>query len=461
MSDQKLHGKDPVLWTKPIPNTHFDVTPVKHLVASLDRLHCKGQFIEIDHQKQIPDLEYVKINNHFQGIQRTRNSNYILITGASKKSTHAHLFVIKINGDKQKAFGSNILIKGKEDYGSLVDVFCLAANPYWHAGGLSICGDIMCVPLEGDGRSAGKSNSRIAFYNIKNPTEPIKYPTEIFRANQKAGASCLIRMPDKHFHCAVWSDSDHLPKRFDLYRSKTQNLQDGFLKYKRISIDQVLDRTGRQPRFQTIQFMRDESGEVYIIGFLNTRKTAPIINGTNKLFVYKLGFDQAHKIVGMNQIYARQFDDGRSYYNMGAATGGFVNSKGSLSLYSAHHWKTRKFIRLAEFEQSIQDPVRGITSIKSAQIECWEHEYFEGRYFILQGDNQMSIPSFKQLRAQGKKFNDKLSSLRILLPKTHKIKLYQHESFKGESIIFKGTGKLMEVPQLETKNDQISSLKIE
>lgn len=461
MSDQKLQGKDPIIWTTPIPNTQFDLQAVKQLIPSLNRLHSKGQFIEVDHQKQIPDLEYIKINNHFQGIQRARDSNYILVTGASKKSTHAHLFVIKLKGDKKKTFGSNILIKGQEHYGTLVDVFCLANDPFWHAGGFSICGDVMCVPLEGKSKSSGKYNSRIAFYNSKDPTNPIKYPTEIFRTNQKAGASCLIRMPDNHFHCAVWSDSDDLPKRFDLYRSKTTQLQDGFRYYKRLTIDQVSNRTGRQPRFQSIQFIIDETGALYIIGFLNTRKTAPVINGTNKLFVYQLGLDQMYKVKSMNEIYARQFDDGRSYYNMGAATGIYVDNKGSISLHSAHHWKTRKYIRLAEFEQVITDPVRPITSIHSARIECWQHKDFKGRYFTLQGDRDLSIESFKSLRAQGRKFNDKLSSIRILLPATNKITLYEHEHFKGSKTVFTGTGKLIEVPQFGDKNDKISSLKIE
>jgi len=461
MSYQKLQGKKPAVWTTPIPNTSFDLVPVKQLIPSLDRLYRKGQFIEADHQQLIPDLEYIKINNHFQGIQRIRNSNYILLTGASKTSTHAHLFVIKLNGDNKLTFGSNILVKGKEDYGSLVDIFCLADYPYWHAGGLSICGDVMCVPLEGDRQSTGKSNSRIAFYNIKNPTQPIKYPTEIFRANQKAGSSCLIRMSDNHFHCAVWSDSDHLPKRFDLYRSKSTKLSDGFLKYKRITIDQISNRSGRQPRFQTIQFLVDENGEVFIIGFLNTRKTAPIINGTNKLFVYKVELDLSNKIAALKQVYFRQFDDGGSYYNMGAATGVYVDSKGSLSLYAAHHWKTKKFIRLAEFTQTIINPTRPITSIKSAQIECWEHQYFRGKYFTLRGDKQMSFPTLKELRAQGKKFNDKLSSLRILIPVANKITFYNHEFYKGEKLVFNGTGKLIEIPKLINKNDQISSLKID
>ncbi len=461
MSDQKLQGKDPVKWTAPIPNTQFELAPVKQLIPSLDRLHSKGQFIEVDHKNQIPELEYIKINNHFQGIQRARDSKYVLLTGASKKSTHAHLFVIKLNGDKKRTFGSNILIKGEENYGTLVDVFCLSNDPYWHAGGLSICGDILSIPLEGKNKSTDKYNSRIAFYNIKDPTQPIKYPTEIFRTNQKAGASALMRMPDNHFHCAVWSDSDDLPKRFDLYRSKTAQLQDGFLKYKRITIDQVTDRTGRQPRFQSIQFMIDDVGESYIVGFLNTRRTAPIINGTNKMFVYQLGLDQKYKVATMNQIHARQFDDGGAYYNMGAATGVHVDAKGRLSLHSAHHWKTRKYIRLAEFEQSIVEPPRSITSINSAVVECWQHKHFKGRYFTLQGDDRLTIPSFKKLRAQGKKFNDKLSSLRILLPPTHRLILYEHESYKGRKSVFQGTGRLIEVPDLGSKNDQISSLKIE
>jgi len=459
-------GKDPLPWSGEIANTSFENRKLDNVINAITALHRRGQYLEVQHNMDIPEFEYVNVNNHFQGIQRVKDSDYIILSGASKRSRHAHLFITKIESQKhsnREFIGTNILLKQIPNGDELKEIICISKDDYWHAGGISMCGDILVIPLEGEIKVNGDKTdvSRIIFYNIKNPLSPIQYPKAINRRKQKAGAATIINWKNR-FLCAVWTDSDDGKRRFDFYLSKTNNLVNGFKKSKTVSLDKILGRTGRQPRFQTIEFLQQANGELFIIGYLNTRKAAPVINGRNKCYLYKcvLSMAKDNLNISLSQVYVREFDDGGKQYNMGGATGSYVGKGSRFLLYSAHHWKTKRSIKLAEFSGRLDVNKRSIRSIKSAMCECYEHRYFTGRCLLLHSDSILEIESFKKIKVQGKKFNDKLSSLRFQLPKSHKIQFFEHEYFKGKKTEFKGTGKVELIPEFGKQNDKYSSLKI-
>jgi len=459
-------GKDPDPWRGEIPNTSFENYEISNIVESVNSLFHRGQYIELQHKMNIPEFEYINVNNHFQGILRLKDSNFIILSGASKRSKHAHLFIAHIGSKNPKLhreIGTNILFKDIPSVDELKEIICISKDVFWHAGGISSCGDILVIPLEGEKEKNGKEIdvSKIIFYNIKNPLSPVQYPKFISRINQKAGASTLVRIKNR-FLCAVWTDSDNYGKRFDFYLSKSGKLIDGFKKTKKILLLNISNRTGRQPRFQTIEFIKQSNGELFIIGYLNTRKAAPVINGRNKCYIYKCNFAlTANRVsITMSQVYTREFDDGGKQYNMGGACGSHIQKNGKLLLYSAHHWKTRKSIKLAEFAKRLNVNNGTVRSIKNAVIECYEHRYFKGRCLLLYANTIHEIESFKKIKVQGKKFNDKLSSLKYQIPKTYKIILYEHEYYKGKRTEFLGTGKVKLIPVFNKFNDKVSSLKL-
>lgn len=467
MADNKLHGKNPIEWTAPIPGTSFENYKVTSVLQSIHSLHTKGQYLEVEHNMDIPEFEYINVNNHFQGIQRLRQNNYVVLSGASKKSRHAHLFIVRVSPiikHNDKPLGTNILFKKIPPQDTLITIVCVDKDEYWHAGGISLCGDIMVIPLEGkmDTALGQRDASRIVFYNMLDPVNPVVYPIVIKRRFQKAGAVSMVGLENGHYLCAVWSDSDDLPKRFDFYLSKTTNFNDGFLKIKSIAVKKVEHHSGREPRFQAIDFVRQKNGELYLIGFYNTRKTAPIINGTNKSIVYKVAYSTTSKNVTiyLKQVFVKEYDDGKRQYNMGGATGSYVNNKGKLSLYSSHHWKTKKTIKFAEFDSQLDTYSRSINSIKSACCELYEHPFFGGRFLKLYADSICDIPTFKRIKVQGKSFNDKLSSLRFKLPSSYKLVLYEHEFYQGRQTTFLGVGRVVQITQIGSDNDKYSSLKL-
>lgn len=467
MADKKLHGKNPIEWAGPIAGTSFENYKVKSVVQSINSLHRKGQYVEVTHNMDIPEFEYVNVNNHFQGIARLRKNNYVVLSGASKKSRHAHLFIIQVSPDychTDRPLGTNILFNKIEPSDKLKTIVCVDKDEYWHAGGISVCGDILVIPLEGKMETAnGKRDaSRIVFYNMLNPESPVVYPGLIRRNYQKAGAVSLVRLNDGKYLCAVWSDSDDLAKRFDFYLSKTNSFNGGFLKIKTIPVKTIDSYSGREPRFQAIDFVQQKNGELFITGFLNTRKTAPILNGTNKSIVYKVMIDStSNKLsVHLKQVLVREFDDGKRQYNMGGATGTYINPNGTLFLYSAHHWKTKKTLKFAEFDRHLDVSDRSISSVRSACCELFEHLDFSGRLLKLYADSVCEIPTFKKIKVQGKSFNDKVSSLRIKLPSNYKLVLFEHENYKGRQTAFSGTGKVLEYSSIGSDNDKYSSLKL-
>ena len=467
MADKSLHGKNPIQWTKPIPGTAFENYAAKSILKTIVNLHNKGQYLEVRHNMDIPEFEYINVNNHFQGIQRLRKYNYVVLSGASKKSRHAHLFIIKIAPTikhRDKPLGTNILFKQIPTEDKLKAIVCIDKDEYWHAGGISLCGDILVIPLEGKMKtSQGKRDaSRIVFYNMVDPENPVVYPALIKRRLQKAGAVSMVRLENGHFLCAVWSDSDDLHKRFDFYLSKTTDFNNGFLKQSSIPVKDIANHRGRDPRFQAIDFIRQEDGQLFLIGFYNTRKTAPVINGTNKSNVYKVDYSLVASKLGiqLTQQLVREYDDGKKQFNMGGATGAYVNRQGHVSVYCAHHWKTKKTIKLAEFDRQLNTDRRSISSIKSACCELFEHDYFGGRCLKLYSDAVQEIPTFKNIKVQGRSFNDKVSSVRFQLPKTYKLVLFEHEYFKGKRTTFLGKGHVVFITKNGVDNDTYSSLKL-
>lgn len=439
------------------------------VLSSIKALHVRGQYISAHHHNVIPSLEYVTIDNHFQGICRTRLDHYFILSGGSKNSSVAQLFIIRIDSTKSHrnhALGSNILQNNRiDDHDELKDILTLHKGPMWHAGGISMCGDILLVPMEGEMIIGGQkqTHSRITFYDLSDVNDIKIVAYGIDRVKQKAGAVSMLRYDDGRFLLIVWTDSDDDTNRFDLYESKTKKLTEGFDLIDSIAIDSVKGRTGRRPSFQSIDLLLQKDGRIFITGYCNTKKTAPTIDGTNKLYAYELKNNDHDKkpTRSLYQVLVKDFSKGKHQYNMSAATGLKVTKQGRLILYSAHHWKTGKMINLAEFDEVLNSDVRKITAHGSGIIELYEHKHFKGRVLKLYGHHHAEIPSYRKLKVQGSSFNDKLSSVRYQLAEGESYVLYEHENFKGKKRILRGNGKTLSLADLGKFNDRCSSSKFE
>ncbi len=453
------------------PERHHSIS-VNHqaddVVESISRLPSKAQYISAWHHDSIPALEYVTIDNHFQGICRLQKEDFFIISGGSKKSSVAQLFIIKIESAKvhrSGAVGSNVIHKPLNEQDTLLDIICLHEGPMWHAGGISLCGDVLLVPLEGELALTGKKqhHSRIEFYDVSDPLKIYQLPYQIDRRLQKAGAVSMMKQPSGVYILVIWTDSDKGSKRFDFYVSTTRELQDGFELQDSVSLDDIFDRKGRDPSFQSIDLILQKDGRMFLTAYCNTRKTAPTIDGTNQLYLYELKSEQGERGRGfsLHQLLIKSFDKGKHQYNMAAATGLHVTQRGRLILYGAHHWLTGKHINVAEFAETLNEDARKIRTASKGIIELYEHKHCKGRVLTLYGDLHAQIESYKKIKVQGASFNDKVSSLRYQLAKGESYTLYEHEYFTGRKYLLVGTGKTVVVNDLESFNDLCSSSRYE
>jgi len=235
--------------------------------------------------------------NHFQGIQRLRNSNYLVISGGNIANqgdlTHwdlagpgqwngmrdpiASLFVARLASRPVRGpFGTNIdpasaspdeadrLIIDLELGGPIDD-----GNYLWHPGGISVVGDLVVVPVENYLERLGKRISKILFVDVSDPERPQVLEQSIDRTRgpvvDKAGAAALVHLDDGRFLVAARST-----RRLFFYPSRTTRFEDGFDESAVVVFDEKqAGATGglESTAFggSTINFLRQADGRIYLV----------------------------------------------------------------------------------------------------------------------------------------------------------------------------------------------------
>ena len=420
--------------------------------------------------------EYMEINNHFQGIQRLRDGQHFVISGGSDKDKKANLLICKaekyglIPNSAQKmygfdrlegAIGSNIINRGETpDEDTLVSIYHLNEDPeFWHAGGMDVCGDILAVPLE----NSKKKKAKIRFYDLSDPSDPKRLNGEI-KIDGNSGGAALTRRKDGRFLCASWTDSDDGPDRFDFYLAKNPNDLTSWNKGITFVYEALAPEDKEDPKFQAINFIRQEDGRLFIIGTENSGKLAPVISGTDKAYLYEvIEYNDAkgrlrYHLIKVNQ---RSYEGGGAFSNFGAATGAYVNSQGDLALYSAHHWRSGGTIKIGEYWPVLEPNHRKISYKRDLIIELYEHDHFNGKALRIFGERFSKIRDFGKVRVEGSDFNDKISSLRMVLPEGFRFAIYSDKKFEGAMTAFEGNGFYQQWTKLGMRNDDFSSCRVE
>jgi len=276
---------------------------VDDVELAFSKIGAKGEYLGLWDGEQIPWPRYTAnidnkfgFQNHFQGIQRFQAGNYLVVSGADPHEPSSHLFVIKMGSRRANGgWRSNRIATGlPPDEDEIVRIIAIDAV-MWHAGGLSISGDILVVPIYG----GSPMNCRIVFYNMKDPENPALFNVAIERPGVKAGAVALTKLPNDYFLAAVWSDSDPEPleKRFDFYLSRSTNFLNGFDQQPvtRLAKD-VKAANGAAPKLeklQNINFINRGDGKLFLIGTYNTSDMAPTIPGEDYAELFELDFAES------------------------------------------------------------------------------------------------------------------------------------------------------------------------
>lgn len=270
--------------------------------------------------------------NHFQGIQRLSGSSHVAISGSNRSASSAELFIVRLGEDARP--GEVVARVGLDPI-------------MQHAGGLSIEGTILAVPLHG----GTPRRAKVVFYDVADPERPRKLDVEIDRPGRKAGAVALTRVASGHFLAAVLSAYDGLPRRIDFYLSRGPVLEDGFLPapvtWRVADVRARPDQDRTFSHFQSINFIRQSDNRLYLVGFHNGFASPSILPGRDYADLYEVVFPSATiaavapRLATPSIIKAthRRLQCTDGYCNLDAAAGLFVDpATRSLSVYAAPGW---------------------------------------------------------------------------------------------------------------------------
>ena len=490
MSGSHYPGKEVKIVKSFQGNPSLDNYSLDDVVAGVQSLPRYGDHIAVHENHLIETDAYTGLHNHFQGIQRLRQGQYFVFSGGNIKDSHAHLFLVKLSfylhewkdnyrvpyRIQRGAVGSNILIKEKiPGVDQLEDIICLETGRYWHAGGIAMSGDILAVPLE----NRDEEKSMIAFYNFKNVKKIQRLNNMIVRPDAKCGAVALAQLKSGKLICVSWSDDDSAQDRFEIYISRTKKNPFLFNPPITINYSKAKNKPSGKSKFQAIQLVQQTDGKLYIIATQNTNMLAPKLKGTNELLLFELNLKKTSKrrkqSASIKFILKRRFASGGSYYNFAAACGIYVNRDKKISLYSGHHWRNEKSIRFAEFYDERIDRKQKLQDVDESRIELFEDKNYKKRKLLIYGKRFSKLKKYDDVYIHGGYFDDKITSIRYLLPEGVRYRLYDDSDFnKGNKrknyLTLTGTGYPESIPDLSKMgydglkfkrnfNDRISSSK--
>ena len=307
--------------------------------SAFSRIAFEGEHLTAGVNGQIPKGQYRQslfnffgMHNHFQGIQRLPETDYLVVSGSNPSTSE--LFVIQLSGD-----------------GRLADhriVSRIGIDPVmWHAGGLSVEGSILAVPLYGGSPRRG----RILFYDLSDPEHPRKLPTEIDRLGRKSSAVALTTLPNGRYLAAVLAAYDGLPRRVDFYMSRSERFEDGFgASSVTMRASEVQARQGQErtfSHFQNINFIWQADDKLYLVGFHNKLFFQSRWLGADRADLYEVTFPREMTDASEPQLVAPSLIKAASrplrcsdgYCNLDAAAGLYVDVESqSMTVYATPGW---------------------------------------------------------------------------------------------------------------------------
>jgi hypothetical protein len=436
---------------------------VSDVPASFRRIRQRGHFLAAwDGDKVFTQERYTSslknklgLNNHFQGMVRL--GRYVVISGGDPHRPAGELYVLRMDSRKvTQPFRSNLwksTLPPEEDVAVLrvqVD------TALWHAGGIDATGDVVSVPLEG-----GKANSRIVFYDFSDPEQPsLMTKATIDRTVHKASATALAQLDDGRFVLGVW----WYPKarNFDFYVSN--DLEAGWEGPVTVTLPKP---TYDLVAYQSISFVKQADGQLFLLAFENTSEQAPTNPGVDLAHLWSVTVPAGAPINGawpgfaMEQVGWRRFNCKDRQANMDAGSGTWVDPAGELHAYSCYHWRQDNRICFSEFRGQTAPDAEPITEPARAWIDLFEDKAFGGHCLSLAGRAETDLRRYEHLHVEGNHFNDKVSSVRFQIPAGLTYTLFKDADFGGAQRRLVGTGRVVEIADLAQieglTGDQVSS----
>jgi hypothetical protein len=373
---------------------------VDDVVAAFDALTHHGEWLGF-HMGDAPDTYPCPTDEHVQGIARSpqTGSNIFYITRSGNvydSDYYGSLMVVEMgtrdtDGERLR---SNRLLKGEETRTTpphTMDrvIKNIAYSDWEHPGGIQMVGDILAVPLEKPG-NIYLPQGRIIFYDCSNPRDPQKLDYELDFPDHNVGVLGITRLPDGHFFMIVtWGDNDTV----QFYRSnETSFLTPGF-KFERHQVSPVsfwnlivsgywiVDDGDQMSRgdypFQTLNFVNQTDGRLFLIASRNNDGWAPLFNGDDLMYLIEVtsfGAGETVELTGIRKDVHKwltsegcwntwgHFSCGikpvsvseNIQANFNAGAGAYVSPTGELLYYATSHYNKGPYgtIKMAELRHN-------------------------------------------------------------------------------------------------------------
>jgi hypothetical protein len=337
----------------------------------------------------------------------------------------------------------------------------------WHAGGTSVLGDVIGVPLEGSG------HGKVVFLDLSTPTAPrwASPNTEINCQTPAAGAVGLTRAPNGQFLCAVWRDErDGEPAgRLDFFASdagvnpadRLTAFEHGwvFLGGWTYTPPAVAGETQPKPHYQGISFVWESSGNLFLIATRNSSLLAPNAAGEDWADLFQVAPPAGMSLTGGGPltgmpvpvyVTSRRLRGADEFCSFAGGGGAFVSPAGALCLYGAFHFRGDGLFRMSEFWSHT-------CAAATWWVDLFERSDYEGDRLGIFGENESRIDDYGKRFAGGASFDDTVVSARFCLPAGTRYRLFSQPGCPtnpppGEFLDLEGTGQLVEVPRLEALN---------
>jgi hypothetical protein len=322
-------------------------TVLDDVEAAFSRIETRGAHVTACDRGLIPKPQYrttltnfpFGLRNHFQGIQRLPEPGYLAISGSNRNG--ADLFIVRL-GEESSGCDGHVVARVKLD------------DVVRHAGGLSMLGSILAVPLHGGSPRVGK----VVFYDVAAPESPRRLPVEITRPGRKASATALSRLPNGHYLVAVLAAFDGLPLRLDFYLSRSTVLDDGFLPdpvtWRVSGVEAHPDQDRTFNHFQSLSFIWQADGRLYLVGFHNSIGPHTILPGRDYADLYEVVFPRADSMLEMprvTKVANRMLRCTDGFCSLDAAAGLFVDPvTKAMSVYATPGWLDGDTVKVTVYQ---------------------------------------------------------------------------------------------------------------
>jgi hypothetical protein len=442
--------------------------------AAFDALRIRPERLGSWDMDRFPHPAYLSQNTaggetrtHFQGIQRLTNHPLLVVSGADKGNSVSHLFVVECRPRSAWGpLGSNLWTdrRSPPSHDRLRRIIGLD-KARWHGGGISVLGDVVAVPIMGNGLA------QVVFLDLSTPMVPrwAKQQTGITCRSESAGAAALTRGPNGQFLCAVWDDHEG-GGWLDFYASTTAVAVSTHTPFEpmwaylgRWNYAPPSAQMPKAPRYQGVSFIWEAgTGKLFMIG-TRSGLFAPAVESEDWADLYQVGPPAGMAAGGAagttvpTPVYltSRRFRGADEFCSFAAGGGAFVSETGALSLYGAFHFRGDGLFRMSEFWSHISPAA-------TWWVDLYERSDFMGDRLGIFDPGEARIEDYRARFAQGAAFDETVHSARFRLPMGVRYRLYTDSRCPtnapaNKRLDLEGTGQVVEVPRLDALNPAFGS----